>query len=63
MTHRSTEKRRLEGAGFRFYSGWLPEKNPQGPKFAEQVAFFADEVAEVSGAERDKGRPRKEETK
>lgn len=59
-TDRKAHKRRLERAGFRFYSGWLPEKNPRGPQFAQQVEMHREDVAKVLAEPvKPRGRPRK----
>jgi hypothetical protein len=64
MTDRKTQKRRLERAGFRFHSGWLPETNPAGPRFDAQVEAFRYEVEWLMSQEPQprgwpKGKPRK----
>ena len=58
-TPAKTRTDRLERAGYRFYSGWLPEKNPAGPKFAAQVEMYAADVDAISAAPRPRGRPKK----
>jgi hypothetical protein len=64
MTNRQSQKRRLEGAGFTFHSGWLPTANPAGKRFDDQVAMFAEDVAAIKAGEPKprgwpKGKPRK----
>ena len=58
-TPAKTRTDRLERAGYRFYSGWLPEKNPAGPKFAAQVEMYAADVDAISAAPLPRGRPKK----
>jgi hypothetical protein len=64
VTTRKVQKRRLERAGFRFHSGWLPETNPAGARFDAQVEAFRPDV-EALQAEGPlprgwpKGKPRK----
>ena len=64
MTTRKTQKQRLERAGYRFHSGWLPEGNPAGPRFDAQVAAFRGEVDAIMAEPPQprgwpKGKPRK----
>jgi hypothetical protein len=66
MTDRKAQQRRLEGAGFRFHSGWLPEANPVGARFDAQTEAFRAEVEALKAeAPRPrgwpKGKPRKAE--
>jgi hypothetical protein len=59
--NRQTQKRRLERAGYVYLAGWIPKKNPQGPKFAAQVEMHRDDVARVvAEPPRRRGRPKKE---
>ena len=64
MTDRKTQKRRLERAGFRFHSGWLPVDNPAGKRFDDQVEAFREDAEKAAAGPAlpigwPKGKPRK----
>jgi hypothetical protein len=60
MTDRKAQKRRLERAGLRFYSGWAPADSALGAQFELLTQIYAVRVAAIlAEPPKPHGRPRK----
>lgn len=59
MTDRKTHKRRLEGAGYTYASGWLSSEEAQ--RVREWAEHHREDVERIAAESKPRGRPRKEE--